>query len=292
MTRSPSPRKRLTIFVFGEPELDLLRRGFAFDDHALGQRRLVDRQRVLALLGHVETPFAVGIRHGLGFEAAALDGHGHVWHRLVLERDDAGEVEVRLLLVVARSSACAAAWAPSERPCAAAEQHSERERPATRRVRRAVAVVGPTEPPVRHRRHRSSGRIGRDERRYERNVSFVFRLQQRFDAVIESQAATPACGIRSAVFARGMNSQAPTLRIEYGAFSRTGRRRPHSSNAPRAQENPWSTRPLRLRRTDVRRRPAAARAHGRHPERGRHVVARDAPHHRRDAAASRAPWTP
>ena len=91
-------------------------------------------------------------------------------------------------------------------------------------------------------------------------------------------------GIRS----RGRRARneiaAPTLRIEYGAFARTGRRRPHSSNAPRRRRIHGAQRPLRFRRTDLRRRPAPARAHRRHPERGRHVVARDASHHRGDAA--------
>ena len=139
----------------GQPELrPPARRDVALDDDAVGEGRLVDGQRVLALLGHVQAPFAVGIRHGLGLEAAAFDGHGHVGHRLVFERDDAGEVEVRLLLVVtgrgmrARRTPRNTIAAASSTPSSAASHGS---------VRRAGAVVGPTEPPVRHSAHRWFG---------------------------------------------------------------------------------------------------------------------------------------
>ncbi len=86
----------------GESEFHLLRGGVAVDDHALGQRRLVDREGVFLLFGDVQPPLSLGVGDRFGLEAVAGHFDSDVGDALLLEGDDAAEVEVRRLLVTAR----------------------------------------------------------------------------------------------------------------------------------------------------------------------------------------------
>ena len=195
------------------------------------------------LLGHVQPPAAVGARDRLGLESVALDRDDDVGHRLVVERDDAGEVEVGRLLVAARLVRRGRREGAGRRGEQQQRGRQERTAMTDQPARRALRGFS-------RRTHRTSSRHDADtEARVASAVMndgtsvmcrfcFAYNNPLRPDRIGCCDAGT---GIRSRCLARGMNSQRPTLRIEYGAFARTGRRRPPRAARRGAQENPWST---------------------------------------------------